>query len=77
MILLLTTVASTGSCIVTGSTDYTAQVWNLETGKCDRRLEGHTGTVQCLMAREFSADYPLCLATGSMDGTVSGIHQHF
>jgi len=57
-----------GDCFITGSGDYTAQVWGMPTGSGLQKLEGHTGAITCLMARE--AEDCTALVTGSMDGTV-------
>jgi len=33
--------------IVSGSADKTLRIWNIETGKCELILEGHTSYVRC------------------------------
>ncbi|KAI6144318.1 WD40-repeat-containing domain protein [Pisolithus tinctorius] len=34
--------------LVSGSTDRTARIWDLNTGRCTHVFEGHTSTVRCL-----------------------------
>lgn len=34
--------------VVSGSTDRTVRVWNIDTGACVHVLTGHTSTVRCL-----------------------------
>jgi WD40 repeat protein len=55
-----------GRLLASGSEDNTVILWDVETGKQIRTLEGHTGPVQSVA---FSPDGRL-LASGSGDGTV-------
>ncbi len=55
-----------GHCALSGSEDSTVRVWALETGTCERVLEGHTGSVFDVA---FSPDGRRALS-GSFDGTV-------
>merc|ERR1712112_410630 len=48
----------------TGSSDNTIRIWNVETGKCLRRLYGHTNLVRSV---RFNRDIIL---SGDYDGTV-------
>lgn len=41
-----------GNTLVSGSTDRTVRVWNMETGECTHIFEGHTSTVRCLLILE-------------------------
>ncbi|KAF8633740.1 hypothetical protein AX17_004396 [Amanita inopinata Kibby_2008] len=50
--------------LITGSYDYTARVWNLETGAELHCLKGHTRAVRALQFDEVK------LITGSMDNTI-------
>ncbi|KAJ3138501.1 SCF ubiquitin ligase complex subunit cdc4 [Physocladia obscura] len=38
-----------GDSLVSGSTDRTVRVWDMDTGLCTHLFEGHTSTVRCLM----------------------------
>ncbi|KAJ3343298.1 SCF ubiquitin ligase complex subunit cdc4 [Entophlyctis luteolus] len=38
-----------GTALVSGSTDRTVRVWDMDTGLCTHLFEGHTSTVRCLM----------------------------
>lgn len=40
--------AATKTILVSGSTDRTVRIWDLETGKCTHVFGGHTSTVRCL-----------------------------
>lgn len=35
--------------IVTGSSDKTIRMWDIQRGSCFRILSGHTGSISCLM----------------------------
>ena len=37
-----------GNVIISGSTDRTLKVWDMETGQCIHTLLGHTSTVRCM-----------------------------
>lgn len=37
-----------GSIIISGSTDRTLRVWDIDTGACTQILSGHTSTVRCM-----------------------------
>ena len=37
-----------GNVLVSGSTDRTVRVWDIEKGKCTHVFQGHTSTVRCL-----------------------------
>ena len=37
-----------GSCAISGGQDWTLKLWNLESGKCLRKFEGHTGIVEAV-----------------------------
>lgn len=37
-----------GNIIISGSTDRTLKVWNMDTGHCIHTLQGHTSTVRCM-----------------------------
>mmetsp|Transcript_113870 Transcript_113870/g.179226 ORF Transcript_113870/g.179226 Transcript_113870/m.179226 type:complete len:404 (-) Transcript_113870:394-1605(-) len=52
--------------VVTGSADWTAKLWNFESGECFMTLFGHAGAV---FVAKPSPDSTL-VATGSQDGTV-------
>ncbi|XP_029810262.1 WD repeat-containing protein 86 [Suricata suricatta] len=55
-----------GGLLVTGSTDGTAKVWQVASGRCQQTLRGHTGAVLCLVL-----DAPGHTAfTGSTDATI-------
>jgi WD40 repeat protein len=54
-----------GRHLITGSGDYTIKLWDLDTGREVRRLEGHSGTVYAVA---LSADGKRLLS-GSLDGT--------
>jgi WD40 repeat protein len=45
---------------VSGSSDHTVRLWNLETGKEAHRFLGHTADVRCVL---FSPDGKLVLST--------------
>lgn len=54
-----------GNVLVSGSTDRTVRVWDLETGNCTHVFYGHTSTVRCLQIVEpvngkSSYDFPEC-----------------
>lgn len=68
-----------GNVLVSGSTDRTVRVWNLEKGRCTQTFVGHTSTVRCLQIVEpeniqtdphgepiWEPPYPL-IVTGSRD----------
>jgi WD40 repeat protein len=55
-----------GNELVAGCWDGIIRIWDLESGKIVRRLEGHNKTVKCIT---LSADGTL-LASGGVDGTV-------
>ncbi|KAL4244811.1 putative E3 ubiquitin ligase complex SCF subunit sconB [Abortiporus biennis] len=40
--------AATKNTLVSGSTDRTVRIWDLETGRCTHVFGGHTSTVRCL-----------------------------
>ncbi len=54
----------TDDLIVSGSTDRTIRVWNINTGVCQHVLYGHTSTVRCL------ALHGDIVVSGSRDATV-------
>ena len=71
-----------GNILVSGSTDRTVRVWNLDTGKCTHTFVGHTSTVRCLQIIEpvninpdpkgepvWEPPYPM-IVTGSRDWTL-------
>ncbi len=55
-----------GTQIVSGSNDWSVEVWDATTGNCLRTLQGHSGTV-CSVA--FSPDGSK-IVSGSNDNTV-------
>ncbi|KAJ3199437.1 SCF ubiquitin ligase complex subunit cdc4, partial [Dinochytrium kinnereticum] len=65
--------------LISGSTDRTVRVWNMNTGVCTHVFEGHTSTVRCLLivlpvaSREdggrMSLPWPV-VVTGSRDATL-------
>ncbi|KAI9500392.1 SCF ubiquitin ligase complex subunit cdc4 [Coemansia spiralis] len=59
-------VAGHGNLAVSGSYDCTIRVWDLATGACLHRLEGHTSKVYTIV---LDPDMHLILS-GSMDGTI-------
>jgi WD40 repeat protein len=52
--------------VLSGSWDQTVRLWDVETGRCLRVLEGHTGKVRSVA---FGTDKRLALS-GSSDNTV-------
>lgn len=62
-------VAGDQSFLLTGSDDYTAKVWDYQTGICLQTLEGHTNNVTSV---RFLADVPNgpLIITGSEDETI-------
>ena len=57
--------------LVSGSTDRTVRVWDMDTGLCTHLFEGHTSTVRCLMIVPPSEENPFPLiVTGSRDATL-------
>ncbi|ORY06343.1 WD40 repeat-like protein [Basidiobolus meristosporus CBS 931.73] len=50
--------------LVSGSTDTTVRVWDLDSYECVRTIQGHTDIVRCVQVQDH------ILATGSNDGTV-------
>jgi WD40 repeat protein len=62
-----------GNRIVTDSRGRAATLWDLATGKCLRRFEGHGGAVQAVAVAPGGGAFPpngFYLATASLDGTV-------
>lgn len=41
-------VTDDGQLVVSGSTDRTVKVWDMNTGMCIRTLSGHISTVRCM-----------------------------
>lgn len=60
------TISPGGKNILTGSSDCTANIWNISSGKCQLSLEGHSDRVWSV---SFSPNGQLIL-TGSMDNTI-------
>ncbi|WVQ85951.1 hypothetical protein IAT38_008119 [Cryptococcus sp. DSM 104549] len=67
-----------GGTLVSGSTDRTVRVWDMDTLKLTHVFTGHTSTVRCLQivepvwdehTKEFQPPYPL-IVTGSRDSTL-------
>jgi small GTP-binding protein len=52
-----------GKRVLTGSDDNTVRLWEVETGKCLRVLEGHKGGIQCVA---WSADACYALSGGDL-----------
>ncbi|KAJ1664240.1 SCF ubiquitin ligase complex subunit cdc4 [Coemansia sp. RSA 1813] len=59
-------VAAYGNLVVSGSYDCTIRVWDVSTGTCLHRLEGHTAKVYTIV---LDTDMHLIMS-GSMDGTI-------
>uniref|UniRef100_A0A164ZIU9 Beta'-coat protein n=1 Tax=Daucus carota subsp. sativus TaxID=79200 RepID=A0A164ZIU9_DAUCS len=57
------------SFVVTGSDDFTAKVWDYQTGTCLHTLEGHTNNVTSLRVLPNVPNGPLII-TGSEDATI-------
>jgi WD40 repeat protein len=57
-------------CIVSGSHDRTAKLWDAETGKMIHSLEGHTGLVFTLATYKEPVALRDRIITGSSDGTI-------
>ncbi|KAI8891784.1 WD40-repeat-containing domain protein, partial [Globomyces pollinis-pini] len=64
--------------LVSGSTDRTVRVWNMDTGRCTHVFDGHTSTVRCLLIMiptlnesngKMEPSIPL-IVTGSRDATL-------
>jgi len=53
-----------GNVIVSGSSDKTVKIWNMDTGECVLTLEGHQNTVSCV---EIVGNM---VVTGSWDNTI-------
>jgi WD40 repeat protein len=62
---ILNTMVVSGPCIVTGSEDKTAKIWDAQTGQCLKTLSGHTG---CIWSVAYSPDNHH-IVTGSEDRT--------
>lgn len=46
-----------GNALVSGSTDRTVRIWNMETGICTHVFDGHTSTVRCLLILPQDGDF--------------------
>lgn len=58
--------SSSRSILISGSADFTAKLWSLDTGRCLYTFKGHRGAITC-MGTDAVAKY---LVTGSTDFTV-------
>jgi F-box and WD-40 domain protein CDC4 len=60
--------------LVTGSTDRSVRIWDMETGECSHIFDGHTSTVRCLLILPPSELTPFLsrplIITGSRDNTL-------
>ena len=75
-------IKASGNTVLSGSLDKTVRLWDLRTGKCERAMEGHTGTVysvdmdtHCRTAVSGSADKALRLwdlGSGRCSATFEG-----
>ncbi|KAL6941875.1 hypothetical protein ACO0QE_003036 [Hanseniaspora vineae] len=54
--------------LVSGGTDRTVRVWNMETGCCTHIFRGHTSTVRCLDIFKHNNEYHI--VSGSRDSTL-------
>lgn len=54
--------------LVSGSTDRSVRIWNIELGKCTHVFKGHTSTVRCLDIVEYEG--VKYVVTGSRDNTL-------
>ncbi|KAL3233642.1 Cell division control protein 4 [Nakaseomyces bracarensis] len=54
--------------LVSGSTDRSVRIWNIELGKCTHVFKGHTSTVRCLDIVEYEG--VKYIVTGSRDNTL-------
>ena len=61
-----------GDVLYSGSYDKTIKMWNINTGKCQQTLRGHTGWVSCMdmISSSSGSTPPSMLISGGWDATV-------